>query len=271
MSPFNKRIVYSLVLLLCILGNHVNARDYPGPCRPYSADLQVNKIELDGLNETSYAEMSFDDIRLKNAYVSVFTSSLGGGFGNLRPEIVAALIDMRKRGDSVTPLLLKLMDENQETGFELSVLAAIPAVGTIKLEPYLDYARKVLRERTHSMSAGLAGCAAGLLERHGTKEDAELMKWVMETRPWVFDSVTRKLDELNRRLSLPPQESRPSKSIKSLSEDPAHGSFRHVKQKNPTTTVGKDQKSIRWIAWTLVILVAGGLGMLVIRKCFIPK
>ena len=84
MSLFNKPIVYLIVLLFFTLGNQTNARDYPAPYRPYSDDLQRNKIDLDGLNEASYAKMSFDDIRLKNAYVSIFTSSLGG-FGNLRP------------------------------------------------------------------------------------------------------------------------------------------------------------------------------------------
>ena len=33
------------------------------------------------------------------------------------------------------------------------------------------------------LNAALAGCASILIAAHGTKEDAELLKWVMETRP----------------------------------------------------------------------------------------
>jgi hypothetical protein len=265
MSLFNKPIVYLIVLLFFTLGNQTNARDYPAPYRPYSDDLQRNKIDLDGLNEASYAKMSFDDIRLKNAYVSIFTSSLGG-FGNLRPEIVAALIDMRKRGDSVTPLLLKLMDENQETGFELSVLVAVPAVGTINLEPYLDYARKVLRERTQFMSAGLAGGAANLLAEHGTKEDAELMEWVMGQRPWLADSVTRKLDELNRRLGLPQRGMRPPLRDATLRDGTAELAARRTPQRPPPAYDGKTPAATPWLVYGLMIFVSISLVWLIAKR-----
>ena len=266
MSLFNKSLGFLLFSLIFLFGDWACAVDYAGSYRPYSMELKRDRIELEGLDEGDYARMSLDDIRLENAYISVFQSSMSNQFDNLEPEIVAALADLRKRGDGVTPMLLKLMDENQETGFESAILIYVPAVGTINIDPYLDYARKVLRERTQTMSAVLAGCASNLLAQHGTKNDAELMKWVMETRPWLADSVTRNLDELNLRLNLPKQEPRPSLRGTAESSDLSNGNSRTVKHKILPATNNKEHDSTPWIAWPLAILVAGGLLRLVLKK-----
>lgn len=259
MCRSNKQLILSLVFFLLGLANYLNAVDYGGPYRPYSENLQINKHDLRGMDEAAYATMSLDDLRLHNAYASVMQCFRWGEFQAADPEYVGALADMRKRGNLVTPLMLKLLDENQETGFECSALANIDAVGTLDLAPYLAYARNVLRERTHTMSAVLAGCAASLLATHGTKEDVDLLRWVMETRPFVEDSVTRKLDSLNRRLGLPKQESRlPLKERRSTSESP-NGTSAGMENKTPAVTAANELKAPPWVAWALTILIAGGL------------
>ena len=259
-------MILLLLHALAMTTGIVVAVDYAGPYRPYSAELKADEDQLKGFNESEYARMSLEDPQLKLAYAAVFGSSINGGFYNLPPEVFAALADLRKRGDTVTPMLLQLMGENQETGFELHVLASIPAVGTIKIDPYLDYARHVLRERTQTMSAMLAGCASNLLAEHGTKEDAELMRWVMEQRPWLADSVTRKLDELNRRLNLPKQEVRAPLKGRPIAAVQSQEDSRSVGQKAPATSSNKEQEVTRWIVWPLAILVAGGLVRMLLKN-----
>jgi hypothetical protein len=136
----------------------------------------------------------------------------------------------------------------------------------IDLEPYLHYARKLLRERTQSMSAGVAGAASILLASEGNKEDAALMKWAMESRPWLADSVTRELDSLNRRLGLPKQESRPSlKDRPPTSQEPS-SKFQSVDQNAPALADKENPETIRWIGLSLALLVTGGLFGLMFKK-----
>jgi hypothetical protein len=203
MFHFNRQFVAIQTCIISIFIVPADAKNHAGPYRAASEEIQNFHEDLSAYDEADFAKMSLDDIRLKVAYHQLFLSSISGKFQNKQPEIIAALADVRKRSNSATPMLLKLMDENQETGFESSILASIAEVGTINIEPYLEYARKVLRERTETMNGVLVACAAQLIADHGTKQDAELLKWVMETRPYVADAITRKLDELNRRLGLP--------------------------------------------------------------------
>ena len=265
MFRLNKHLMYLVLSLVLILCGHVGAADHAAPYLPYSDDLQLGKVDLRGLDEDSYAKMSFDDIRLKNAYISILSCTLGG-FNNLEPEILAALNDMLKRGDSVTPLLLKLMNENQETGFELSVFITIPQIGTIKLEPYLEYARHVLRDRTSTMSAGLAGSAASLLATHGTKEDAELLKRVMETRPFVAYSISRKLDALNSRLNLPKFDSSHLIPNATYKDGKVEWSLPSKPKVLTVPNKVKQPTSPPWITWVLLAFAAIGLFWYVLKS-----
>ncbi|MEO8614453.1 MAG: hypothetical protein ABI600_04880 [Luteolibacter sp.] len=241
-------------------------KDYAGPYRPYSADFDGYDSVLNGLDEAAYGRMSLEDPILKRAYRAVFGSSINGVFNNLPPEVSAALVDLRKRGDTVTPMLLQLMERNQETGLESSILVSIAAVGTIQLDPYLDYARNLLRNRTQTMSGAAAECASNLLAEHGTKEDAKLMKWVMETHPWEADGITRKLDELNRRLNLPKQEPRPPLRGTPATSDFPNVESRSVKHQIAPVSEKKKEEVTHWIVWPLAILVAVGLLRLVLKK-----
>ena len=260
-------IVACTIAALASAAGSEKTKDHGLPYRPISAELRGgDRNELDGLDESAFARLSLDDVLLKRAYHRVFQSGVGGKFQNLEPGISAALADMRRRGDTVTPMVLKLMDENHETGIETSVLVMIPEVGSIQLGPYLDYARKVLRERTQTMSGSLAGCAAMLLASHGTKEDAELLMWVMEVRPYVAPPVTNHLDSLNLRLGLP--KTSPRRTPKD------HATTGGATSGNPQGTAGKtsgladvvQQAATHWLFWVLPVLGAAGLLSLVIKK-----
>lgn len=71
-------------------------------------------------------------------------------------------------------MLLKLISENQENRIEFSILGKIEALDTVRIEPFLGYARKLLRERTQTMTD--AEVASYILARHGTREDKALLE-----------------------------------------------------------------------------------------------
>jgi len=221
---------------------------------------------LHGLDEAAYGRMSLEDPVLQLAYQTVFGSSISGGFYGLPPAVSAALADLRKRGDTVTPMLLQLMERNHETGFESSVLASIAAVGTINVEPYLEYARRLLRERTDTMNGALVGCAAQLLASHGTKEDGDLMIWVMETRPYVADAVTRKLDALNRRLGLPKQVPRPNLKDSAPTSAPSEANSRRDLRRPSVPSEEKSAPISPWFKRALIVVILAGLLWFVIKS-----
>jgi hypothetical protein len=138
MKHSNKEtFAYFLFFSVCSI-NWLGAVDHSGPYRPLSEGLERDQMDLRGLDEAAYASMSLDDIRLHNAYVSVLQTFRGGQLYAKDPEHVGALANLRKRSDTATPLLLKLLNENQETGFEVCLLINISAVRSLNLKPYLD-------------------------------------------------------------------------------------------------------------------------------------
>ena len=72
--------------------------------------------------------MTLDDPLLKWAYASVFLESMGP-LEQLRPTLKLALADMRRRGEAVSPMLLRLISENQENRIEFSILGKIALLG----------------------------------------------------------------------------------------------------------------------------------------------
>jgi hypothetical protein len=177
-----------------------------GPRRPMSPEMQAisrNPDLLDKLGAEDLAKMSLDDPLLKYAYASVFMHSVGP-FKQLEPPLELVLADMRRRGEAVSPMLLKLIWENQENRIEFSILGKIEALDTVSIEPFLEYARRLLRERTQTMTGEAAGVACYILSRHGTKEDEALLEWVSEERPYVASEFTDGLKILRDRLNTQP-------------------------------------------------------------------
>jgi hypothetical protein len=147
----------------------------PDAHRPMS--LEMDEISnhpdlVDSLGAVELAGMSMDDPLLKWAYACVFLNSMGP-FEQLEPPLELVLADMRRRGEVVSPMLLKLIKENRETRIESSVLGKVEYLDTVGIEPFLEYARRLLRERT---SSDVVAQASGLLARRGSKEDIELFE-----------------------------------------------------------------------------------------------
>lgn len=173
-----------------------------GPPRPASAELAaVDERKLKNLGAEDLAKLSLEDPLLKYAYVCVFTRSYGA-FEQLDPFLELVLADMHRRGEEVSPVLLKLMADNYDNDIEFFILLRIGHLDTVRIEPFLEYARKLLRERAQTMTDYAASGALYILGRHGTKEDEALLEWVLKERPYVAHDVTSALSDLRARLGL---------------------------------------------------------------------
>lgn len=180
----------------------------PDRHRHMSPEMQaVKPFQIENLNAEDLAKMTLDDPLLKRSYANVFLDCMGP-FEQLKPQQELVLADMRRRGEEVSPMLLKLIEENIETRIESSVLAKIEHLGTVRLEPFLEYARKLIRERPRS---DVVAQASGLLARRGTKEDIELFEWVLTQRPFAVTDLTKSLKMLRHRLDAPPSAPRPER------------------------------------------------------------
>jgi hypothetical protein len=184
--------------------------DRGGPRRPASPELKaVNSSVLENLGAEDLEKMSLDDPVLKKAYVQVFLRSWR--FKQLEPPQELALADMRRRGEAVSPMLLKLMSENQENGIEDQILLNIEHLDTVRIEPFLEYARSLLRGRMKTMTAEAAGAAAFALARNGTREDQALLQLVISKRPYMASTIGTELKLLTARLDSSQFESRPER------------------------------------------------------------
>ena len=273
MSHYRRLIACFLfcgVALLVFAEVEIKTQNYPGPYRPWSLEFQkVNPEDLHHIDAEGLAKMSSDDPLLKYAYMDVFLRNVGG-LDNLEPEQALVLADMRSRGEAITPMLLKLAIDNQETIYECALLSRIDQVKTVNLDPYLAYARNLLRDRTQTMSATNAACATAILSRHGTVADIELLERVLEERPYVADDVSRYLKRLQGRLNSPqmPKSRRiPKNELKGDELTTESTTNKHLLVRSDISK-GKIPSKM-WIVWVLLGIALVGILCVLLRNC--PK
>lgn len=237
--------------------------DRGSPRRPISPELNaVSSSVLENLGAEDLARMTLDDPVLKAAYVSV----LMGSFEQMEPPQELALADMRRRGEAVSPMLLKLISENQENRIEFAILGKVEALDTVSIEPFLEYARKLLRERTKTMSGEAGGVACYTLSRHGTKDDVALLEWVIEERPYVASEFTDGLKILRDRLHPPQPETRPERrKIPSSNNNGDARSVESVKERQQAKG-SATSRAKPWFVGGIILLVLLGMFQLLLRK-----
>lgn len=201
----HKLIISVLFLGLAV---HVNAdvdmkppdENLIGRHRPLSEEYRrFDSDDLRGMTAEKLGSMPLEDPLLRYAYMSIFFRNLREP-DTLAPEEAVVLEDMRRRGDSIAPLLLELARQNQDSIFERALLGNIADVGNLDLDPYLEYARELLRDRTQTINYNLAMNASRLLENHGGKQDLALLEQVISERSYVARGVAESIKELKRRL-----------------------------------------------------------------------
>jgi len=157
------------------------------PLRNLKVD-QLSKLPIgDPLLRLAYADLMASELMLQ-----IYSRSQNIDYSFYPAWDVAALEDLRKRGDAVTPVLLDIATKNPNSGFETGVIGNAPYV--IKdLNPYLEYARNVLRNRTMEMNSSVAGTVAELLVRRGTPDDVERLRGLIKTRPYLTATIEGQL------------------------------------------------------------------------------
>lgn len=242
-------------------------RPRPDPHRRMSPEMNAisdHPDQLENLGAEDLAKMALDDPLLKYACADIFIRSSLGRVGEMDGQQELVLADLRRRGEFASPLLLKLIEENQETHIESSILGLIDYLGTVRLDPFLEYARKLLRKRPNSE---IVADASGLLARQGTKEDIELLEWLLEQQPFVVTDVTKNLKALRERLNPLQSEIRPEpRSERRDKPSPgakiAAGSANDAK--NRTQEDGFSSFRTRpWIIGVLILVALFGLYLLV--------
>lgn len=254
MSRWNKTIICSLIISLTLLAKAEyqippETNDHPGPYGPRSKEMQeFNEDKMRGLTAEKLAKMSFDDPLLRYAYFNIFSRNIREP-DTLASEEAVVLEDMRRRGDSITPLLLELARQNQDTIFESALLQHIAEVGNLDLEPYLKYARTFLQERTQTMNSDLAECASLLLANHGTKEDLVLLERVISERPYVARGVSEKLKIFKERLERAKQATRPILRGEAPASEAATGNVAEKATKQSVANRDGHISTKSWMIW----------------------
>lgn len=259
----NKSIICGL---FCALTLHASAdvqikpedENQTGRNRPLSqAYQQFDREDLRGMTAERLAKMPLENPLLRHAYINIFFRNIREP-DTLEPEETAVLGDMRRRGNSITPLLLELASQNQDSMFESALLDQITEVENIDLEPYLQYARTLLRERTQTMNFMLAEPASMLLANHGIKQDIVLLEQVIAERSFTARSVTKSLDVFKRRLERTKQATRPILRGEVLAEAVVADAAAKEAERQSVANRDGNISLKSWIIWALsgMIIVA---------------
>jgi hypothetical protein len=247
------------------------SRRRPDPGRPMSPEMKAVSDHpelLEKLKEEDFAKMSLDDPLLKYVCADIFTRSSLGRVGKMDAQQVMVLADLRRRGESASPMLLKVIEENQETPIESCILGLIDELGTVRLDPFLEYARKLVRERPNS---DVVAAAAILLAKQGTKEDITLLEGLLEQRPFAVTYATKSLKALRERLNPPQTETRPERREKPSSHagSDAHSAKGTVKHPQDGGTVTSQSKL--WLTGGMVLVVLLGIYRLLRKRLRRPQ
>src|SRR5690606_28639721 len=105
-----------------------------------------------------------------------------------------------RRGDSTTPVWLDIMEKNPNTSLERFIPRMIARIGTIKMEPYVDYLRTMFRTRRPEEIRGYA-CeqALAIFFVYGTSEDVQLVQELAKKRPFLAPFVQMAFEREQRR------------------------------------------------------------------------
>ena len=155
--------------------------------------------------EADLKHLELTDPKLRVAYFWLIKSSNAGSqiTDKRTPELMEILKDIRRRGDSATPLWLDMMGKNPGSNLEWHIPHVIMRVGTIKMEPYVDYLRKMLQARPDKISGTACEVALSIFFEHGTREDVEMVRELAKKRPFLAPYVESAVAREQRRTAAP--------------------------------------------------------------------
>jgi hypothetical protein len=128
---------------------------------------------LEALDSKSLATLPLDSMLLQQAFEQLFLLDFEG----LPPTWhTATKADLMRRGNSATPLLLKLFERPGKIDFREELLFEIEDFPTIDLLPYLEIARRLGTQSINTERPRTCYAITRLLTRRGTSADLEIVK-----------------------------------------------------------------------------------------------
>ena len=231
-----------------------------GMSSPMVTKLPDEKL-LKNLREDDYAKMTLDDPLLRAAYVEVFWKAMSiPSDEGLRPELAAALNDMKRRGNDVTPVLLQLMKENPYSPFEFAALGAAYIDG-MDSSPYIEYAREALKTRWKDLKSTDVDCIASLLLYKGVPSDVDFLRETAHKRPYLSDVVKVRITRFQRSRASHAQGTGPADSDESDEKRHVRGT---PKASPPPIENAATQNLLVWLP--VAIVAAIGASWLLFRK-----
>ena len=158
------------------------------PVSEYQSDAKevlVAFIADSDLQAQELSELGLEDERLHRQYLDLFGvyRAVDIKYEQLPQSIVPVVRDIHRRGEAVGPVLLKLMEESENTLFEAGVLSSVDVFTEIDLDPFVLYARKALDERLDDLRVEVGECIAFLLVKHGDATDLVRLTDAVSKRP----------------------------------------------------------------------------------------
>jgi hypothetical protein len=144
--------------------------------------------------------MPLDDPMLRIAYAQIF---LRTGDGKTQVWETATRKDLLRRGNTATPLLLSLFEEDPEGYFRGSLMSQIEIFSeAIDLKPFLAAARSLFQREGLKLPPRTCYGMAWLLERHGTAADRRILEQ-MRNHPVreVGFVIKPNIDRMTKRLA----------------------------------------------------------------------
>jgi hypothetical protein len=224
--------------------------------------LFVNQAFPTGLKEEDLGRMQLSDPKLRIAYAFLVRAAMGGPkiVDGRTPEMVAALNDLTRRGDSATPLLLDIMAKNHNTRYEHLIPLIVARIGSIKMAPYLDYLREMIRTRPDEISAAANEVTADLFFTYGTADDVKMMQDLAKKRPFLAPSLERAFD-LQRYKN--PDRSKPAQTTPELKPLQFFQPTPKTKAPEAKPTSTPNQEPTSSTPWSIVfVLIVAAIGLL---------
>lgn len=262
MSRLRKfRSLFALLLLHVIVGAAA-AEDRALPHDPQEPEFTIDKYPR-GLKENDLEHLPIDDPKLRQAYGFLAMSANSGGpvTDERNPEMVVVLNDVKRRGDSTTPVWLDLMAKNPNSFLECYIPGIIARIGNIEMEPYVEYLRKMLTSRPDEINGAATKQALAIFFQFGTGEDVKMVQEVAKKRPFLAWYVE---DAFAFEALRNPAGSKPSRPAKARTPgntaDPEFPEKASTAKPARVTLGGESVSSVLWSAMAvLVVTTAAGL------------
>lgn len=209
------------------------AEDRSSGTDPLETQFRIHENYPNGITEDQLRELPLSDSKLRLAYFWLIRTANGGWqiTDNRTPEMVEVLKDVRRRGDSATPLWLDIMDQNHDSHLECMIPHIIARVGTINMTPYVDYLRKMIQTRGDTINGTACEVALDLFFKHGNKEDVQMVDDLAKKRPFLAPFVQTAVEKEGRRYASP----RTKPSGTASSPEPAQVEVQRGSNKDLTT------------------------------------